>query len=233
MPGGAGGSHGLVAPEPRQQPVQPIAGAQALAGPCSASAEKVVDGSTAWTGSHASSGDPAITIAEHEIADGQVAAGVGDARRSGRRQTGRAGHRPASCVRHPRAIRAIQPALATPRRPRWPRARPSRPSRPRRIRSPGSPCLRSDRHLRHEGEQCQGLVVGTTDGNEVVGHALFQRGIRLQRDGHVLPAGPHLERIVPGVEDDVVGRVPEVDPLEQVLFVPGDADVDASASGAA
>ncbi len=48
----------------------------------------------------------------------------------------------------------------------------------------------------------------------------------MQRDGHVLPAGPHLERILPGVEDDVVGRLPEFDALEQVLFAPLHADVE-------
>jgi hypothetical protein len=53
----------------------------------------------------------------------------------------------------------------------------------------------------------------------------------LQSNRHVLAAGPNLERIVPGVEDDVVRGGPEVDALEQVLFVPGDADVERARIG--
>ena len=58
-----------------------------------------------------------------------------------------------------------------------------------------------------------------------MGDALLEGGISLQRDGRVLPTGPHLERVLPGVEDDVVGRLPEFDALEQVLFTPH-ADVE-------
>ena len=78
----------------------------------------------------------------------------------------------------------------------------------------------------HQGQQRQRLVIGPAEGNQVVGHPFLQRGIGLQGNGHVLPPRSHLERVVPGIEDHVIGGVTDVDPLEEVLFIAADADVE-------